>query len=52
MPIPRQDESKDEYISRCMSDPKMKTKHPDNDERFAVCNGIWETEGKKEEDDL
>ena len=40
MPLPRKGkkESKDEFVSRCMSDPKVKNEFPDNDQRFAVCN--------------
>ena len=40
MPLPRKGkkESKDEFVSRCMSDPKVKNEFPDNDQRLAVCN--------------
>ena len=30
-------ESKDQFISRCMSDPKMINEFPDNKQRYAVC---------------
>ena len=35
-------ETKDEFISRCMSAPEMNTKHPDEAQRYAVCNAFWE----------
>jgi hypothetical protein len=39
MPIPNpgEKESKDEFLSRCMSDPKMGEEYPDNKQRYAVC---------------
>ena len=40
MPLPKKGkkESKDAFISRCMSDPKTKSEFPDSDQRMAVCN--------------
>jgi len=40
MPLPRKGkkESKKEFISRCMSDPKVNQEFPDDEQRFAVCN--------------
>ncbi len=40
MPLPKKGkkESKDEFISRCMSDSKTKSEFPDSDQRMAVCN--------------
>ena len=40
MPLPQQGEkeSKKDFISRCMSDPKVNEEFPDNSQRFAVCN--------------
>ena len=40
MPLPRKGkkESKKDFVSRCMSDPKVNEEFPDNDQRFAVCN--------------
>ena len=40
MPLPKKGkkESKKEFMSRCMSDPKVNEEFPDNDQRLAVCN--------------
>ena len=40
MPIPqrRTDEDKTDFLSRCMSDPKMNKEYPENARRYAVCN--------------
>ena len=39
MPIltPKDDESNNEFISRCMSDTKMNEEYPENGQRYAVC---------------
>jgi len=39
MPIPskNKDEDKNNFMSRCMSDSKMKQEYPDNKQRTAVC---------------
>lgn len=39
MPIPQptEKESQDEFITRCMSDEKMKEEYPDEQQRYAVC---------------
>lgn len=39
MPIPskNKDENKNNFMSRCMSDTKMKQEYPDNKQRTAVC---------------
>ena len=39
MPIPqrKKDESKENFLSRCMSDEVMKKEYPDNKQRVAVC---------------
>jgi hypothetical protein len=43
MPIPKPEpgESKDEFLDRCMSDPKMVSEYGD-DQRFAVCSAQLE----------
>ena len=44
-PIPNKDtENKKEYLERCMSDDEMIRKHPNEDERFAVCISFWDNE--------
>lgn len=39
MPLPNRGdkESKDEFLSRCMSDPKMNQEYSDNSQRYAIC---------------
>lgn len=39
MPLPNRGdkESKDEFLTRCMSDSKMNEEYPDNSQRYAVC---------------
>ena len=39
MPIPskRPDEDKDKFLSRCMSDEKMKTEYKDSKQRVSIC---------------
>ena len=41
MPRPEKDETKDEFIDRCMSDGVMNEEYPDKDQRYAICNSIW-----------
>lgn len=40
MPIPqkRSNESRDEFVERCMNDEVMKREYPDTDQRYAVCS--------------
>lgn len=39
MPIPKRNpnESEDNFISRCMSNPTMKKEYPDSKQRVAIC---------------
>jgi len=46
LPEPNDDESKDEFMERCMGDDLMVDEYPDNKQRYAVCNSIWEQEQK------
>lgn len=47
LPKPKDGESKDEWIERCMGNEAMKSEFPDNDQRLAVCHQRWEDKGKK-----
>ena len=42
MPLPerRTNESRAEFVSRCIEDPKMKEEFPSNKQRIAVCLNI------------
>jgi len=42
IPTPGQDETKDEFIERCMGDETMKEEYPDDDQRLAVCMTQWD----------
>lgn len=48
MPTPRKGEKKADFIGRCMVHEETKDKYPDNSQRYAVCNGIYETWKKKQ----
>lgn len=52
MPNPNPNETEGDYMNRCMSDEEMKRKHPDQDERYAVCQSFWDNRsiGKDEKD--
>lgn len=49
IPKPREDEGEDTFLDRCMGDETMVDEYSDNEQRFAVCNSLWERRGKKEE---
>lgn len=44
MPKPKDGESKEDFLDRCMDDDVMNQEYPDNDQRYAVCNNIWDEE--------
>lgn len=35
-------DSREDFVERCMVDPDTVSAHPDNAERFAVCNAKWD----------
>ena len=37
LPTPTPNESKNEFVARCMSDAKMQGEYPDAQQRIAVC---------------
>lgn len=41
IPTPRKNDSKNKYISRCMSSEVMKREFPKQDQRSAVCHDKW-----------
>jgi len=47
MPKPKDDESKEDFVSRCMSDEVMKSEYEDNDQRLAICYDLWDKKEKK-----
>ena len=42
MPKPKAGEEKKDYLSRCMSE--YADKYPDEKQRYAVCNAVWDRE--------
>lgn len=47
LPQPNKGEEEKDWISRCMSNPTMKSEYDDNDQRLAVCYSIWRDKDKK-----
>lgn len=43
MPLlkPKNDESHDDFVSRCMANETMQAEYPDEDQRYAVCESQW-----------
>lgn len=41
MPEPREGETQDKFISRCMSSDEMQKDYPEQDRRVAVCFSKW-----------
>jgi hypothetical protein len=42
MPTPNKNETKDDYLQRCMGDSEMQKYDPE--QRYAVCNSYWKEE--------
>jgi len=49
IPKPRKDESKKEFIQRCMVDDVMTVEYKDIDQRIAICSTSYEENLKKHE---
>ena len=49
MPMPSKDESKEEYIARFMGSEEAKQSHPDEKQRLAIANSMWEKHSKSKE---
>ena len=49
MPEPDEDQSRDEFVSECMSDDTMKREY-EREQRIAVCYSIWRESQEEEED--
>jgi hypothetical protein len=47
MPTPKSDETKDEFIKRCMTDEVMLGEFPDEKQRYAVCLSQYQKGGEK-----
>ena len=47
IPKPKQDENKDDFMSRCMSNETMQNEYEDNDQRYAVCQTQWDNRNQE-----
>ena len=52
MPTRGKDEPRDEFLSRCMADPKMGEDFPNNDQRYAVCNSYADKSSTASDDNM
>lgn len=43
MPQPIKGEGKDKFLQRCMADEESVGAFPDETQRYAVCNRVWDT---------
>lgn len=50
-PDPRPDESREEFIERCMGDAEAVRDFPDEEQRFAFCSSRWDNREDVESDD-
>jgi hypothetical protein len=41
LPKPNADDTQQEFISRCMANPKMISEYSNTDQRLAVCYTQW-----------
>jgi len=49
LPKPKTDESQDDFMDRCMANDVMNSEYPDNDQRYAVCQSLWDDSRQKPE---
>jgi hypothetical protein len=47
MPQPIKGEKKETFIQRCMSDEESVNSFPKEDQRYAVCQRVWETHARE-----
>jgi hypothetical protein len=47
MPKPKNDETKDEFVSRCAGDELMNSDYPEKDQQLAVCYKLWDDAQKE-----
>lgn len=48
MPKPRRNETRSQFVGRCMSDDEAKKTFPDHKQRAAFCISTWERSQKKD----
>jgi len=49
MPTPKPNESKDDYMSRCI--PKLVAEGKDQDQAIAICSSMFESDKRKDSDE-
>ena len=42
LPKPSEDESRKQFVDRCMADEVMNSEFPEREQRYAVCNSQYE----------
>jgi len=42
LPKPHKKEVKKDWLDRCMGEDVMNSEYPDNKQRYAICNSLWE----------
>lgn len=47
IPKPKTDESKDDFIKRCMASETMNREYTDPNQRYAVCQTQWKEDEKR-----
>ena len=54
LPTPNEDETQDQFESRCMGTELMQSEYPNQDQRYAICRKQWERRhsAKSEETDV
>lgn len=51
LPEPKENENEEEFIERCTSAEIMEEEFPDEDQRLAVCQNIWDENNNDEEEE-
>ena len=49
LPEPRNGETRRNFVSRCMGDRQARDDFPNEGQRFAVCNGLFENRNRRED---
>lgn len=47
LPSPGPGEGRKGWLDRCMGEPVMNEEYPDNKQRYAVCNSLWDRQYSK-----
>ena len=47
MPEPKDGETREDFVERCMSDEVMVGEYEDEEQRYAVCNSIYDEQEKE-----